>query len=94
MHDVADSSSDNDHLPTISLAHSYNATQAPVCIICITLKEREKHSKTSVYYLSLPHGICFSFDISINKTRQQTLIYVSDNENDHVLKLYMQLYLY
>lgn len=35
MHDVADSSSDNDHLPTISLAHTHNATQSPVSEICI-----------------------------------------------------------
>lgn len=38
MHDVADSSSDNDHLPTVSLAHTYNATQAPVSEICIAFK--------------------------------------------------------
>lgn len=30
MHDVADSSPNNYHLPTISLAHTDNATQAPV----------------------------------------------------------------
>lgn len=41
MHDVADSSSDNDHLPSISLAHTYNATQAPVSEICIAFKDGE-----------------------------------------------------
>lgn len=41
MHDVADSSSDNDHLPTIGLAHTYNATQAPVSEICIAFKNGE-----------------------------------------------------
>lgn len=42
MHDVADSSSDYDHLPTISLAHTYNATQAPVSVISIAFKEQEE----------------------------------------------------
>lgn len=41
MHDVADSSSDNDHLPTISLAHAHNPTQAPVSEIGIAFKNGE-----------------------------------------------------
>ena len=48
MHDVADSSSDNDHLPTISLAHTYNATQAPVSKIRIAFKGQEQQTITSV----------------------------------------------
>lgn len=35
MHDVADSPSDNDHFPPVSLAHTYNASQTPVCVIGI-----------------------------------------------------------
>ena len=47
MHDVTDSSSDNDHLPAVSLAYPYNATQAPVSIICIAFREQEQQSITS-----------------------------------------------
>lgn len=48
MHDVADSSSDNDHLPTIGLAHTYNATQAPVSEICIAFKGQEQNTKAQL----------------------------------------------
>lgn len=48
MHDVADSSSDNDHFPAVRLAHTHNATQAPVGEICIAFEEQEQQSKTSV----------------------------------------------
>lgn len=74
MHDVADSSSDNDHLPTICLAHTYNATQAPVSIICIAFKEREQQSITLVIYLSSP--VCnycsFNFNIIGAKKKNQS----------------------
>lgn len=48
MHDVADSPSDNEHLPTVSLAHTHNATQAPVSEICITFMGQEQQSTASV----------------------------------------------
>lgn len=48
MHNVADSSSDNDHLATISLAHTYNTTQTPVREIGIAFMGREQQSTTSV----------------------------------------------
>lgn len=44
MHDVTDSSSNNNHLPTISLAHTNNATQAPVSEICIAFMWKEQQS--------------------------------------------------
>lgn len=47
MHDVADSSSDNDHFPTVSLAHTYNASQTPVCVIGIAYRK----GKSQLFYL-------------------------------------------
>lgn len=48
MHNVADSSSDNDHLPTISLAHTYNTAKTPVSEICIAFMRHKQQSTTSV----------------------------------------------
>lgn len=48
MHDAANASSDNDHLPTVSLAHTYNASHAPVSEICIAFKGQEKWSTATV----------------------------------------------
>lgn len=42
VHDVADSTSDDDHLATVSLAHAHNATQAPVSVVSIAFKEEEQ----------------------------------------------------
>ena len=53
MYNVADSTSDNDHLPTISLAHTYNGTQTPVGEICITLLGREQQKVVSSFITSL-----------------------------------------
>lgn len=48
MHNVADSSSDYNHLPTIGLAHTYNASQTPVSEICIAFMGQEQQSTTLV----------------------------------------------
>lgn len=38
MHDVADSPSNNYHLPAIRFAHTYDATQSPVSKVCVVFK--------------------------------------------------------
>lgn len=38
MHDVADSSSDNDQLPAVGFANACNSTQAPVSEICVAFR--------------------------------------------------------
>lgn len=48
MHDAANASSDNDHLPTVGLAHTYNASHAPVSEICIAFKGQDKWSTATV----------------------------------------------
>lgn len=64
MHDVADSSSDNDHLPTIGLTHTYNATQAPVSEICVAFKGQKQQSITSLHLSSNPGNSDCSFDMN------------------------------
>lgn len=71
MHDVADSSSDNDHFPTIGLAHTYDATQAPVSEICIAFEgDRSNRARPQLVYLSSPPGNSnCSFDMTLVKAR-------------------------
>lgn len=42
VHDVADSPSDDNHLPTVGLAHTNNATQAPVSVVGIAYREEQQ----------------------------------------------------
>lgn len=44
MHDVTDSSSDDDHLPTITFAHTHNPTQTPVSEICVSFRREQEHN--------------------------------------------------
>lgn len=42
VHNVADSPSDDDHLPPVSLAHTHDATHAPVSVVSVACKEEEQ----------------------------------------------------
>lgn len=44
MHDMADSSSNDNHLPTIGLAYAHNATQSPVSEICVAYMKEVQQS--------------------------------------------------
>lgn len=41
VHDVADSPSDDDHLAAVSLAHTHDATQAPVGVVGVPFREKQ-----------------------------------------------------
>lgn len=74
MHDVADSSSNSDHLTTVSLAHTNNATQAPVSKICISFIDRSNRAQHVFLYLpsSPANSNCF-YDMIIITQNQQTI---------------------
>lgn len=64
MHDVADSSSDNNHFPTIRLAHTYDASQTPVCVIRIACRNGKKEEKNLHYFMMMEYIILlFKYEV-------------------------------
>lgn len=64
VHDVADSSSDNNHFPTIRLAHTHDASQTPVCVIRIACRK-----KISITLSMMMEHIILSFKSKVFKEK-------------------------